>query len=89
MADEIPNTKEIGMYLHCGLCLGEIKSGEAGTDSPKDYSRLEIGYTRQGLQIWCVRHDCNVAHIDYQGKSPFPANLSRRSLSESPLGDQG
>jgi hypothetical protein len=87
---EIPNTNEIGMYLHCGLCLEEIKNGTAedGENSPKHYARLEIGYTALGIQVWCVRHDCNVIHVDFDGKSPFHANTERRPRSEQALGGQ-
>jgi len=85
---EIPNTNEIGMFLHCGLCVEEIKNGTAGTDSPRDYARLEIGYTKPGIQVWCVRHNCNVVHIDFQGKSPFPANTGRKAATETGQGGQ-
>lgn len=72
--EPIPNTHQIGAFLHCRMCLEEVMDGRAGTTSPKDYARLEVGYTTRGIQVWCVRHDCNVVHIDFQGKSPFPAN---------------
>ena len=29
-----------------------------------EIARLEVGRTKTGLQIWCVRHDMNVVDID-------------------------
>jgi len=71
------NSKEIVNFMHCGLCLAEIKSGAAGYVSPEEYARFSIGWTRLGLQVWCVRHDCNVVHIDFEGMR-HPANQTRR-----------
>jgi len=71
---EIPVTNEIQSYLHCILCLNELPEGQ----SPGDYARIAVGYTELGIQIWCRRHDCNIMHMDFEGKSPFPANLNRR-----------
>jgi hypothetical protein len=46
-------------YAHCGLCMSERPADQ----SPAEFARLNVGYTPQGIQIWCVRHDCNVQHI--------------------------
>jgi hypothetical protein len=62
----------IGAYIHCGLCLDELPAEE----SPQSFARLSVGFTRQGLQVWCVRHDCNVLHIDFEGRQ-HPANTVR------------
>jgi hypothetical protein len=72
----IPNTNKIGMFLHCGLCLDEWKAGKASGQSPGSYQRVNVGYTQQGIQVWCTRHDCNVIHIDFAGQN-FHANDSR------------
>lgn len=69
----IPNTNEIGGFLHCGLCLTECPNGT----SPREYARLEVGYTKLGMQIWCVRHDCNVIHLDFDGRK-LRANTTRK-----------
>ncbi len=53
----------IKMYMHCTKCIRERPSDIA----PRDWARLNVGWTEQGLQIWCVRHNINVAHIDLQG----------------------
>jgi hypothetical protein len=49
--------------MHCGLCLGDIPDGI----SPENYARLSVGWTERGLQVWCVRHDVNVIHVDFEG----------------------
>lgn len=74
---DIPNTNAIQMHQHCGKCIGEIKAGHPDTlgHSPESYSRLSIGFTQLGLQVWCNRHDCNVVHIDFQDQK-HPANLT-------------
>lgn len=50
---------EIEAYIHCGRCLDELPKGE----SPASFARLNVGYTTFGIQVWCVRHDCNVVNI--------------------------
>ncbi len=67
--DEDPNEPEltadlqIEMFMHCRKCLED----QPGGISPRDYARLEFGYTKQGIQVWCVRHEHNVVHIDFEG----------------------
>lgn len=74
------NDNAIQMFVHCGLCLDEWKAKELPAtrdQSPRSYARLEIGYTDVGYQVWCVRHECNVMHVDFEGQR-HPANTSRR-----------
>jgi hypothetical protein len=59
----IPVTKAIRDYLHCGKCCDSIPAGQA----MKDYERLSIGLTSEGLQVWCERHNVNVIHFDFRG----------------------
>ncbi len=75
----ISNRNELVAFLHCGLCGMEVaEKKEAGEEiSQKEYARLEVGLTPKGLQVWCVRHDVNVAHIDFEGQK-HPANTTRR-----------
>jgi hypothetical protein len=54
---------KIEMYMHCMRCLDECPEGV----SPGDWARLNIGKTDNGLQVWCVRHDVNVAAFDFRG----------------------
>jgi len=69
----IPLTNEIKMFFHCALCLAE----KPADVTPSDWAQLETGWTRLGLQVWCKRHDCNVAHVDFEG-AKHPANLKRQ-----------
>jgi|GEM_PF-3449044 len=56
----IPEKNHIQQFMHCGMCLS--KSGD------KPYQQqLEVGWTMNGLQIWCRIHDANVMHIDFEG----------------------
>ncbi len=66
---EIPVNNGIGAYMHCVRCLHEVQQLRAlgAPVSPREYARLNVGATRLGLQIWCVRHERNVFHIDYAG----------------------
>jgi len=34
----------------------------------REYGRLEMGFTERGLQVWCLRHDLNVLHLDFAGE---------------------
>lgn len=53
---------EIQMYFHCKRCLMEKPDGI----SPAEWVRLNVGWTERGIQVWCVRHDLNVVHIDLE-----------------------
>jgi len=40
------------------------------------YQSVQVGWTKEGIQDWCKRHDCNMIHIDFEGKQ-HPADLTR------------
>jgi len=82
MSREIPNTNEIVAFLHCGLCQAEIPDGI----SPREWKDLEVGWTELGLQVWCVRHEVNVVHIDFEGMK-HPANLTRKLIRDEDIPD--
>ena len=63
----------IELYLHCALCIAEMPRGS----SPKEWQRVNVGWTMVGIQVWCVRHDCNMLHIDFEGQR-HPGNQCRR-----------
>lgn len=73
----VGNNNEILQYLHCNQCFKE----KPDDISMKDYARYEVGWTPDGLQMWCIRHDCNVMHVDFQNQR-HPANLSRIKTPE-------
>lgn len=72
------NENGIGQFLHCKQCIQEVTTGKVG-NSPRDYARLSVGWTKQGLQVWCNRHDCNVIHVDFEGMKHH-ADLTRQPL---------
>ena len=66
------NDNNIEIYFHCGKCMDEgIPKGE----SPKTHQRIQAGWTIEGIQVWCVRHECNIIHIDFEG-TKHPADTS-------------
>lgn len=73
------NDNNIVAYLHCSKCLEEMKADpelEAAL-SPKEYSKVQVGWTKQGLQVWCNRHECNIVHIDFEGNK-HPADTTAK-----------
>lgn len=74
------NELNILMYMHCGLCLKELKEQQI-EQSPRDYAQLEVGWTKIGLQVWCKRHECNVLHVDFEGQQ-HPADTTRALTEE-------
>ena len=60
----IPVTNEIEAFFHCTKCLQEVPPGQ----SPRDFIHVEVGWTDIGLQVWCVRHELNVVHVDFCGQ---------------------
>jgi len=69
----ISNENQIVSFMHCAKCLAEKPSHL----SPREWGANEVGFTAQGIQIWCKRHECNVLHVDFQGVK-HPANLTRK-----------
>ena len=65
---EIPIGDEGSSYMHCGLCLTEWQQQHKGVMSPKEYARQQAAWTKQGIQIWCSRHEANILHIDFGGQ---------------------
>lgn len=55
-------------------CLAELPEGT----SPRDWVRLEVGWTDLGLEVWCIRHEINVIHVDFEGAT-HPANTGVRN----------
>jgi hypothetical protein len=70
----IENTREIKVYFHCFRCAAE----KPPDVSPREWMRLEAGWTPKGFQVWCIRHECNVIHMDFEG-AKHPANTRARA----------
>lgn len=70
-ARAVTNKLSINAYLHCGKCLKERPANQ----TPQEWSRIQVGWTREGLQVWCFRHNANVMNIDFEGMT-HPANIT-------------
>ena len=51
-------------FFHCHKCIDELPNGL----TPRAWARLEVGWTKEGLQVWCVRHEMNVTDLDFMGQ---------------------
>jgi len=80
----VSNKLKIVAYLHCGLCLEEWKSDPEIRKkfSPKEYANVQAGWTKEGIQLWCNRHECNILHIDFEVQT-HTANTTREEKKES------
>ncbi len=56
--------EQIGLFFHCRKCISELPAGL----SPRDYGSVEVGWTKNGFQVWCKRHEINVIHISFRGQ---------------------
>jgi hypothetical protein len=54
----------IEQFFHCRRCMEEKPDDQ----SPRQWARIEAGWTDKGFQVWCVRHDINIADIDFMGQ---------------------
>lgn len=54
-------TKQIIKFFHCTKCMDAIPTSQ----SPEKWARLNIGITKKGVQVWCTRHDKNVALLEW------------------------
>lgn len=70
----MPKAKKDDQILSFGQCRHCAKELPVG-QSPREFARFEFGWTKKGLQIRCVRHNCNVIHIDFEGHK-HPAVIS-------------
>lgn len=60
----LPNTFEVKHVIECKRCTESCPIGTL----LQDYLRVSVGFTPYGLQVWCVRHQANVVHIDFRGQ---------------------
>jgi hypothetical protein len=50
----------IDTFFHCKQCMEELPAGI----SPREWNRSETGFTSHGIQVWCTRHNTNIAHFN-------------------------
>lgn len=63
MAAAPPTTEEIMTYFNCKGCVASKPAGQ----SMREWARLNVGWTPHGFQVWCVRCDKNIIHVDFGG----------------------
>ena len=56
--------ERIDNHFHCKSCLEQIPDDV----SPRDWARINVGFTQPGLQVWCARHDKEIVHIDFSDR---------------------
>lgn len=54
----------------CVKCSDELTQGLTDAKSIQDYSRIDVGFTSRGVQLWCQRHNINICHINFNGEKP-------------------
>ena len=61
---------DIQIFLHCKTCLDKRPKDKDNNFllSPREWVHLEVGFTKKGLQIYCVRCEKNVCALDFLGK---------------------
>lgn len=48
--------------------MDEFAKGLSDAASLRDYARIDVGFTDEGFQIWCQRHDANICVIDFDNR---------------------
>jgi hypothetical protein len=74
MSTETTMANRIKMFMHCKMCLDEFYSTTSDM-SPRDYAQIEVGWTDEGFQVWCKRHEANIMDVDFEGAGPFIADM--------------
>ena len=59
---------QITQHVICAKCEEEFLNGLTDSSSFQDYTKLDVGFTDTGMQVWCRRHDANVVHVDFEGR---------------------
>jgi hypothetical protein len=72
------NSNYIVSYWHCRMCHGQLPKGMAMAR----WARLSVGLTPWGLQVWCERHDAEVATVDFDRIDEWKSILPRHDGCE-------
>ena len=59
---------QITQHVVCSKCEEEFLNKLTDNSSLQDYTKLDVGFTDTGIQVWCRRHDINVVHVDFEGR---------------------
>ena len=61
----------IQFYIYCKRCAKE----KPNTQSVDQYSRIKVGKTQWGIQVWCARCDTHIVHFDIEQNTPGDSQL--------------
>lgn len=59
-------TPKIVSYMHCRQCLSELPADQ----SPQSFADYSVGFTHHGIQVFCNRHQLNIANVDLSAVDP-------------------
>ena len=65
---------QISHQVVCSKCEAEFRKSRTNSGILQEYTKLDIGFTDIGMQVWCRRYDANVVHVNFEGnqlKSDF------------------
>ena len=79
---QLPLHHSIKNYLVCDDCMREWAENPLETRSPQEMTKLDIGFTEYGLQVWCPKHEINIAHIGFGDHKPV---VDTRCLRPKPM----
>lgn len=71
---EFGDGNQIQCHIICKECMAEVHCDPELV--PETYSRLAVGYTDEGLQVWCLRHQRSVIELELEnnewtGRLPY------------------
>ena len=58
----------IQIYMNCKSCMDQLPKGQ----SMREFARINVGWTKKGFQVWCIRCDKNIIAIDVLGQKILP-----------------
>ena len=57
----------INQPIICADCEKEFFATQDPKKSLQDFTKVDVGLTDFGVQIWCQRHQKNICHFDFEG----------------------
>ena len=61
---------KINKPVVCTKCSDEFVGGSTDAKSLQEYTKVDVGFTDRGFQIWCRRHELNICHFNFEGLEP-------------------
>ena len=71
---------KINEYCQCERCLEELPAGR----QMAKWARLAVGWTAEGLQVWCLRHGATIVDLGFRNEvdliaGKVPARVRKKS----------